>query len=137
MIGQRFPWGDTITHLQANYDSRTTPAYDVSATRGYHPTYATGVFNYTSPVGAFGANGYGLYDMAGNVWEWCWDRQGDYGTTAVTAPKGVDSGSPNRMFRGGHWYFPANYARCAYRWADYPDFLSSYLGFRPARSSGP
>ncbi|MEN9633643.1 MAG: hypothetical protein RL077_2047, partial [Verrucomicrobiota bacterium] len=55
--GQRFPWGDTITHAQANYSSSTSYAYDVSTTRGYHPTYATGGTPYTSPVGVFAANG--------------------------------------------------------------------------------
>jgi formylglycine-generating enzyme required for sulfatase activity len=101
--GQRFPWGNTITHSQANYYSSTSNAYDISPTRGYHPTF-TGVSPYTSPVGYFGANGYGLYDMAGNVWEWCWDWYSSsyYSSSPGTDPRGPISGS-YRVFRGGGW----------------------------------
>ena len=130
--GQRFPWGDTITHAQANYNSSASYAYDVSPTRGYHPTYAGG----TSPVGVFPANGYGLSDMAGNVWEWTWDWLGSYGSGAVTDPRGAASG----MFpvgRGGGWNFGANGARLALRGNVDPGSRFDYWGFRPARSSVP
>ena len=71
--GHRFPWSnvETITHSQANYYSSSSYAYDVSPTRGLHPTFNDGVEPHTSPVGYFAANGYGLYDMAGNVAELC------------------------------------------------------------------
>jgi sulfatase modifying factor 1 len=69
LSGKRFPWGDTISHSQANYSSTTSDSYDVSPTRDFHPSFNTGDTPYSSPVGSFAPNGYGLYDMAGNMWE--------------------------------------------------------------------
>jgi sulfatase modifying factor 1 len=137
--GHRFPWsnGDTITHSQANYWSWSNYAYDVSPTREYHPTFADGVFPYTSPVGYFAANGYGLYDMAGNVWQWCWDWYDDwyYTSSPGTDPHGPDS-SPygTRVARGGEWGDGAGGTRCAMRKHDGPGMSSSYGGgFRCVR----
>jgi formylglycine-generating enzyme required for sulfatase activity len=130
LSGQRFPWGDTITHAQANYTSNASYAYDVSATRGWHPTYSAS----TSPVGVFAANGYELSDMAGNVFEWCWDWYGSYGSGAVTDARGAASGA-NRVLRGGGWFNGAEHARSAFRgFIRVPDYRNSSLGFRPARS---
>jgi formylglycine-generating enzyme required for sulfatase activity len=100
--GKRFPWGDTLTHVMANYTSSTTYPYDVSPTRGAHPAYKTLPLPYTSPVAAFPANGYGLHDMTGNLWEWCWDRHdsGYYAVSPDTDPRGPTSGS-QRVLRGG------------------------------------
>jgi formylglycine-generating enzyme required for sulfatase activity len=135
--GQRFPWGDTITHAQANYNSSASYAYDVSTTRGSHPTYATGGEPYTSPVGVFAENGYGLSDMVGNVWEWTWDWYGSYGSGAVSDPRGAASGS-YRVIRGGGWFIEADLARSADRSGFGPTGLrSNGVGFRPARSSVP
>jgi formylglycine-generating enzyme required for sulfatase activity len=136
LSGQRFPWGDTITHVQANYYSSTSYAYDVSATRGIHATYVTGASPFTSPVGVFAANGYGLADMVGSVWEWTWDWYGSYGSGVMTDPRGAASGSL-RVSRGGSWGNEASYARSAFRNFGDPDYRFNLFGFRPARSSVP
>jgi formylglycine-generating enzyme len=132
LSGKRFPWGDTISHSQANYRASTSYVYDLSGSvNDYHPTYKTGAMPYTSPVGSFAANGYGLYDMAGNVWQWCWDW---YGTPYAggTDPRGVATGS-NRVVRGGGWNYYACYARNAYRSSGIATGASYYNGFRLAR----
>jgi formylglycine-generating enzyme required for sulfatase activity len=135
LSGKRFPWGDTISHTQANFNNDGREPYQ-TGTAGYHPTYGTGNEPYSSPVGSFSANGYGLQDMAGNVWEWCWDWSGPYASGTQTDPRGAASGSV-RVLRGGGWYDFAGGARCSYR-GDYNP-ANSYFngGFRPARSSVP
>lgn len=135
--GKRFPWGDTITHSQANYYSSSSYAYDVSPTRGYHPTYGAG----TSPVGSFAANGYGLFDMAGNVFEWTWDwYDGNwYGNAQATSDncQGPPAPLTSRVVRGGAWTESSNVLRCAYR-NDYgtPVNAGNPFGFRCVRGLG-
>ncbi len=137
--GHRFPWSnvDTITHSQANCYSSSSYAYDLSPTRGYHPTFNAGVFPYTSPVGYLGANGYGLYDMAGNVREWCcdWYSSTYYSSSPGTDPRGAASGS-YRVDRGGSWNFNANGCRTAGRYIDYPTDRNSGIGFRSVLPPG-
>jgi len=135
LSGKRFPWGNTISENQANYYGCTTCfSYDLG------PSGSNPVWGYSpSPVGSFVPNGYGLYDMAGNVWEWCWDWAGDYSSTPETDPHGPASSQYGyRILRGGSYYNDGNYGeafgcRCEYRLGYYPSHSSDGRGFRCVR----
>ena len=137
--GRRFPWGDTISWGQANYYAYPLSAggyaYDVNGTSGYNPVWASGGYPYTTPVGTFGANGYGLYDMAGNVWEWCWDWYGSYSSAYQSDPRGPTSGS-YRVYRGGSWASIAFRCRAAGRYGYTPDSWYGDVGFRSVLPPG-
>jgi len=113
LSGRRFPWGDTIDHSRANYYGYPSSYTYDQGYKGFDTRYATGGYPYTSPAGAFVANVYGLYDMAGNVWEWCNDSSGS-----------------GRGVRGGCWYVLAPYARCGYSIWPTPDDAFDDAGFR-------
>ena len=126
LSGNRYPWGDTISSLYANYSYTDNP-------------YKTGNNPFTSPVGSYPANAYGLYDMGGNVWHWCWDWWGAYYGSAGSDinPRGLSSGS-SRVARGGSWQESAGSLRSSYRLQIYPLYVNTgsaggIIGFRCVR----
>ena len=109
----KFPWGDEFDGSKcANFVS---------------PNSLKG----TKPVGSFAPNGYGLYDMSGNVWNWCSDwYEKEYTGSDATDPQGAGSGS-GRVLRGGSWGDSgAGYFRSSYRFYFVPSGKSSNFGFR-------
>jgi formylglycine-generating enzyme required for sulfatase activity len=136
--GLRFPWGDEPTiagRWQANVWQGPFPSHN-TADDGYVGT---------SPVRSFPANGYGLFDMAGNVWEWCsdWYRPDAYESHERMNPRGPASGFdpeepmvPKRVLRGGSFLCSEQYC---YRFTNAarnkgaPDTGASHVGFRCAR----
>jgi formylglycine-generating enzyme required for sulfatase activity len=115
----RYPWGNELGVANANCDGCGSAWDDKS----------------TSPVGSFKPNGLGLYDMSGNVWEWCqdWYDENYYAQSPRRNPTGPGGGS-NRVNRGGSWYSNPWFVRTAYRYTDYPDYRDDHLGFRLLRT---
>ncbi len=127
--GLKYPWGNTISSTQANYGKNVGG---------------------TTAVGTYLVNGYGLYDMAGNVWEWCLDEY-NWNFYTISPVRNPLSGAPNikwlldnytnidsnRVLRGGSWYLTAQSVRVAYRGGIPPTFSVSTDGFRCARTVSP
>jgi uncharacterized repeat protein (TIGR02543 family) len=133
-VGLRYPWGDTIDHSAANFNNNSASYPYVSGTVGYHPSFIATSFPYTSPVGTFAPNAFGIYDTVGNILEWCWDW---YGASAyidgATDPRGAVTGG-GRVCRGGNWNRNAFECRISYRTNINPSNANSNYGFRVVRS---
>ena len=121
VAGQRFPWGDRVSHDDANFDQ----------------TGGKDVWLQSSPVASFPSNAYGLYDMAGNAWEWV----GDWYDERVYAGRVVDPGGPDsgvaRVVRGGCWTSDSGRLRSSYRFSLDPASTQVSLGFRCVREVQP
>ncbi|MCP4074542.1 MAG: formylglycine-generating enzyme family protein, partial [Hyphomicrobiales bacterium] len=97
----------------------------------YHSNSSCGISS-TIDVGSYSANAFDLYDMHGNVWEWCLDSYAGYGAAAVTDPF-VTGGSSSRVVRGGSWSGDSYHCRSAYRYSFCPGYSGnrfSLIGFR-------
>jgi len=122
LVGKRYPWGDEAPDAGGKYRASYDPGDDDAD--GYE---------YCAPVGSFPPNGYGLYDMAGNVWEWCsdWYDKNYYSSSPRNNPPGAAGGSGSfRVVRGGSWRYANYLMRAVDRNADWPSDLNSNLGFR-------
>ena len=112
LAGKRYPWGNEISAKNANY----------AGMKG------------SARVGSYSPNAYGLYDMAGNVWEWCadWHDKDYYAQSPLKNPQGSDDGY-YRVARGGSWRHDAQTLRVAARNHDSPTANSYCVGFRCVR----
>ena len=117
-----FNTGYCLSDAQVNYNC----TYPYSTCTNTNTTY----LGTTQAVGTYPANANGLYDMHGNVSEWCSDWYGPYPTNPQTNPTGAVTGS-TRVFRGGGWDSLAGSCRSAFRRAEHPDYYNySFMGFR-------
>ena len=108
-----------------NSDNKYSGSYSIDAVAWYDNNSNSS----THPVGQKRANQLGIYDMSGNVWEWCSDRFGSYSSDSQTNPTGPSSG-PSRVLRGGGLSSDAGFSRISHRRTQYPSHRDSDSGFR-------
>jgi len=137
-IGRRVSLGQFRLPTEAEWEyacraGRTVPYAGDLAVMGWYDKISE---SKTHPGGQKQPNAWGLYDMHGNVWEWCQDRGGDYPGCAVTDPEGALSGS-FRVFRGGSWDFTAVGCRSANRLRYVPIYRYDDLGVRVVLAPAP
>ncbi|GHS92424.1 hypothetical protein FACS1894203_4850 [Bacteroidia bacterium] len=125
--------GRKLTGDMANFYATNPYDLDNAPSGDYNDTSQSGLYQgKTTAVGSYpDANNYGLYDMHGNVREWCldqWDVSDNYSTLPPTDP--VCTLGSSHVLRGGHWDGDAQYCRSAYRRADNPDYAHYSFGFR-------
>ena len=129
LAGQKYPWGNTIDSRKANYN---------------------GNIGKTTSVGSYSPNAYGLYDMAGNVWEWCLDAydanfyRNPVHRNPIAGAASISDVINNytnvkyyRVLRGGSWFYVARNVRVAFRYRRFPTDTNDNLGFRCARTVTP
>ena len=117
-----FSTGANLTSAQANYDGRYPYAGFPAGDFVGRPT----------PVGSYAPNAWGLFDLHGNVWEWCRDEFCPYPEGAASDPVGACA-AQLRVIRGGSWTFDGDSARCAVRYTHRPEDRGPSLGFRLVR----
>jgi formylglycine-generating enzyme required for sulfatase activity len=127
LTGQPFPWGNQ------------PPEQGQRFLANYNPNpYDKDGFLFSAPVGSFPSNGYGLFDMSGNVAEWCgdWYDADYYSRSPYENPQGPASGT-YRVIRGGSWYARARELRCAARQFFRPSRTDGFIGFRLVHPAAP
>jgi formylglycine-generating enzyme required for sulfatase activity len=126
-----FHFGETITTKLANFRGQDWE-YQGQVYPGNYAKATLGEFRETTlDVGSFPPNAFGLYDMHGNVWEWCMDTwHGSYDLAPNDGSAWIDKSSESRLVRGGSWYYSPHYCRSANRYHVDPAIRGSGLGFR-------
>jgi len=119
-VNMAYPFGNRLTFKQA----------------GFNKGYVRG--KKLEPAGTYPPDNFGLYDMAGNVWEWCsdWYAENYYSVSPANNPQGPDNGT-YKVFRGGSWINDKKFLRCAARGKNVPEYKSPALGFRCALTPDP